>query len=144
MDNPSWRSPKRSSDARAAARAGSHAREAWLAAAVPSHRPFPHNRSVTRRRCHRTAMLAYVYKSLKKADTYLYLATRDDFERVPPAVRAPLGNLQFVLEVALTPERRLAQADPAVVRANLVARGFHLQLPPTMADPMTDDWGTDA
>ena len=24
-------------------------------------------------------MLAYVYKSLKKADTYLYLATRDDF-----------------------------------------------------------------
>ena len=89
-------------------------------------------------------MLAFVYKSLKKADTYLYLATRDDFERVPPAVRAPLGTLQFVLEVELTPERRLAQADPAVVRANLVARGFHLQLPATVADPMTDDWGTDA
>lgn len=89
-------------------------------------------------------MLAFVYKSLKKADTYLYLAARDDFERVPPPVRAQLGNLQFVLEVALTPQRRLAQADPAVVRANLAARGFHLQLPPTMADPMTEDWGTDA
>lgn len=89
-------------------------------------------------------MLAFVYKSLKKADTYLYLAARDDFDRVPAAVRAPLGRLQFVLEVALTPERRLALADAAVVRANLQARGFHLQLPPTMADPMSQDWGTDA
>jgi hypothetical protein len=31
-----------------------------------------------------------------------------------------------------------------VVRHNLAARGFHLQFPPTVADPMTDDWGTDA
>ncbi len=88
-------------------------------------------------------MLAFVYKSLKKADTYLYLAARDDFDRVPPPVRAQLGALQFVLEVDLTPQRRLALADPAVVRANLASRGFHLQLPPTMADPMTEDWGTD-
>ena len=49
-----------------------------------------------------------------------------------------------MLEVALTPERKLALADPAVVRANLAAQGFHLQFPPTMLDPMTEDWGTDA
>lgn len=89
-------------------------------------------------------MQAFVYKSLRKDDTYLYLATRDDFERVPEPVRQRLGALQFVLEVALTPERRLARADAAVVRENLVARGFHLQLPPTQADPMTEDHGTDA
>jgi uncharacterized protein YcgL (UPF0745 family) len=88
-------------------------------------------------------MLAYVYKSLKKADTYVYLARRDAFDGLPEPVRLQLGTLQFVLEVALTPERRLAQADSAVVRANLAARGFHLQFPPTMADPMTEDWGTD-
>lgn len=88
-------------------------------------------------------MLAYVYKSQRKADTYLYLAARDDFACLPEPLRAQLGGLQFVLEVELTPERRLAQADPAVVRANLVARGFHLQFPATMADPMTEDWGTD-
>lgn len=89
-------------------------------------------------------MQAYVYKSQRKADTYLYLAARDDFARLPEAVRVQLGPLTFVLEVALTPERRLAQADPAVVRANLAAQGFHLQFPPTMLDPMTEDWGTDA
>ena len=88
-------------------------------------------------------MLAHVYKSLKKADTYVYLAKRDDFDRLPEPVRSQLGKLQFVLEVALVPGRKLALADPDVVRANLAARGFHLQLPPTMADPMTEDWGTD-
>lgn len=89
-------------------------------------------------------MQAYVYKSQRKADTYLYLAKRDDFDCLPPPVRAQLGALQFVLDVALTPERRLAQVDAAVVRANLAEHGFHLQFPKTVHDPMTDDWGTDA
>ena len=81
-------------------------------------------------------MQAYVYKSLRKADTYLYLRKRDDFAAVPEAVRAPLGPLAFVLEFALTPERRLARADAAVVMANLQAHGFHLQFPPTQPHPM--------
>ncbi|HEX4854130.1 YcgL domain-containing protein [Arenimonas sp.] len=83
-------------------------------------------------------MQAYVYKSLRKPDTYVYLRKRDDFALVPEPVRAPLGELVFVLEVALTPERKLAQADPAVVRANLAAHGFHLQFPPTVLDPLVD------
>ena len=89
-------------------------------------------------------MHAYVYKSLRQADTYVFLAARDDFARLPPPLLTQLGNLHFVLEVALTPERKLALADPEVVRGNLAARGFHVQFPPTMLDPMTEDWGTDA
>jgi uncharacterized protein len=89
-------------------------------------------------------MQAYVYKSLRKADTYVYLSARDDFARLPEPLRTQLGNLQFVLEVALSPERQLARKDADVVRENLVARGFHLQFPPTVEDPMTEDWGTDA
>lgn len=89
-------------------------------------------------------MHAHVYKSLRKADAYLYLAARDDFGCVPDPVLQQLGRLEFVLEVALTPERTLARADPAVVRENLATRGFHLQLPPTQLDPMTEDHGTDA
>ena len=78
-------------------------------------------------------MQTFVYKSRRKADTYLFLAARDDFMRVPEPLRAQLGELAFVVEVALTPGRRLAQSDPDVVRANLVQRGFHLQLPPVDA-----------
>jgi uncharacterized protein len=89
-------------------------------------------------------MHAYVYKSLKKADTYLYLAARDDFARLPEPLRGQLGGLQFVLDVDLAPGRRLARENPDVVRGNLAARGFHLQFPPTVEDPMHEDWGTDA
>lgn len=90
-------------------------------------------------------MQAFVYKSLKKADTYVYLAGRDDFGRIAAPLRSELGELRFVLEVALDPGRRLAREDADVVRANLVARGFHLQMPPRAdVDPLTDDWGTDA
>jgi uncharacterized protein YcgL (UPF0745 family) len=99
-------------------------------------------------------MHAYVYKSQRKADTYVYLAARDDFERLPEALRTQLGPLQFVLDVALTAERKLAREDADTVRENLAVRGFHLQFPPTLdVDPSfdgpgmsgkEDDWGTDA
>lgn len=90
-------------------------------------------------------MHAYVYKSLRKADTYVYLAERDDFARMPEPLRTQLGTLTFVLEVELTPERRLAREDPVQVREHLSTRGFHLQFPPGAArDPMEEDWGTDA
>ncbi len=76
-------------------------------------------------------MHSYVYKSQRKPDTCVYLAGRDDFDALP---RELLGTtfapFSFVLEVVLTPERRLAQADAALVRANLAERGFRLQLPP--------------
>ena len=89
-------------------------------------------------------MQAYVYKSLRKEGAYVYLATRDDFSCVPPPVLAQFGRLQFVLDVALTPGRKLAREDADTVRRNLAARGFHLQMPPaTGEDPMQQDWGTD-
>jgi uncharacterized protein YcgL (UPF0745 family) len=75
-------------------------------------------------------MQAYVYKSQRKADTFVYLAARDDFSLVPEPLRTQLGELSFVLEVALTPDRKLAREDAAVVRENLSARGFHIQFPP--------------
>ena len=81
-------------------------------------------------------MQAYVYKSLRKPDTYLYLRTRDGFDVLPAPVRAPLGELAFVLEFTLTPARKLARADAAVVRTNLERVGYHLQGPPDVLDPL--------
>lgn len=90
-------------------------------------------------------MHAYVYKSQRRPDTYLYLAKRDDFDCLPAPIRERLQPFGHVLDVELTPERRLAREDAATVRANLSGRGFHLQMPPSTAtDPMQDDWGTDA
>ena len=85
-------------------------------------------------------MQAYVYKSLRKADTFVYLATRDDFETIPEALRASLGSLEFVLDVALTPERKLARGNTAQVRENLAAQGFHIQFPPPSVPTQDGYW----
>ena len=42
---------------------------------------FPHNPRLSTRRAHDARMHAYVYKSQRKADTFVYLAARDDFGR---------------------------------------------------------------
>lgn len=77
-----------------------------------------------------TPMLCYVYKSRLRPDTYVYLAEKDGFQALPEALRQRLGELQTVLELELTPQRRLAQADAATVLRDLAERGFYIQLPP--------------
>ena len=81
-------------------------------------------------------MHCHVYKSLRRAETYVYLAERDGFEKIPQALRESLGRLDWVLELELTPERSLAREDPERVRANLIAHGVHIQFPPK--DAMTE------
>jgi uncharacterized protein YcgL (UPF0745 family) len=75
-------------------------------------------------------MQCFVYKSLRRADTFVYLRERDAFELLPPTLAATLGTLSFVIELALSPERKLAREDVDTVIANLQGPGFHLQLPP--------------
>jgi uncharacterized protein len=92
-------------------------------------------RSICRHNCEvppRTPMQAYVYKSRRKSDTYVYLRERDGFGLIPEPLLGSLGTLDFVMEVALTPERKLAREDATVVRSNLAKGGFHLQLPPAI------------
>jgi len=81
-------------------------------------------------------MIAHIYKSLRKADAYLYLRDKDAFGLVPDVVREPLGILEFVMSVELTPGRKLARADAAIVRLNLVERGFYLQVPLNVLDTL--------
>jgi len=81
-------------------------------------------------------MPVFVYKSLRKPDTYLYLPKADAFASLPETIAAPLQPWQFVLEFELMPGRRLPRVDAAVLRANLDAQGFHLQFPPSVLDPL--------
>ena len=75
-------------------------------------------------------MRCYVYKSLRKPDTYVYLPTRDGFDALPDSLRLALTPFAFVLDLELTAERRLARGKASEVLASMVARGFHLQFPP--------------
>ena len=75
-------------------------------------------------------MHCFVYASLRKADTYLWLAKRDDFGRIPESLTLMLGELRLALEVDLTGQRKLPQEDAQVVLEHLHTQGWHLQLPP--------------
>ena len=73
-----------------------------------------------------------VFKSLKKLDTYLYVSKLQDFEDLPSALRNSFGQYELVLEMELSPERKLARADANQVLADIALKGFYLQLPPTI------------
>ncbi len=53
-------------------------------------------------------MLCAVYKSRKKADTYLYINKRDDFSEVPKMLLETFGLPKFVMLVPLHKPRKIA------------------------------------
>jgi uncharacterized protein len=75
-------------------------------------------------------MRCHVYRCPRRTGTYVFLAERDAFERLPPALCEQLGGLEFAFDFTLDAGRSLVQADPAVVRGNLASHGFHVQFPP--------------
>lgn len=76
-------------------------------------------------------MQCYIYKSSKKQNLYLYIRNKDDFSSVPEALFNSLGKLELIIELELTPERKLAKEDPIKVIASLNEKGYFLQLPAT-------------
>lgn len=79
-------------------------------------------------------MQCAIYKSRRKQDTYLYLAARDDFSRVPENLLKLIGETVHVMDLELSPARKLVQEDTAEVLRNLQERGWHLQM------PRQDEW----
>ncbi|TRW90321.1 YcgL domain-containing protein [Candidatus Methylobacter oryzae] len=75
-------------------------------------------------------MLCFIYKSLKKDQLYLYVDKKDDFSKVPEALFNSFGKMEFVMDLELTPERKLAKEDVDKVIESLNTKGFFVQLPP--------------
>ena len=76
-------------------------------------------------------LLAAVYKSSRKADTYLYIAQKDEFSEVPEALMKHFGTPKFVMPLPLPCPKPLKGVDESKLMAALDEQGFYLQLPPT-------------
>ena len=76
---------------------------------------------------------ARVYKGTRRDETYLFVPAHDALERVPPALLQAMGRLEFVIEIELHRNRRLAREDVQTVMRNLEDKGYHLQMPPAEA-----------
>lgn len=72
----------------------------------------------------------YIYKSLRKPETYLFVLKENDFSRVPQALLQALGNVEQVMDIELMPERKLARGNAREIMEALKQDGFYLQLPP--------------
>ena len=75
-------------------------------------------------------MPCFVYASLRKHDSYVWLAERDAFDVLPESLMLLLGELRFVMEVQLDEQRKLPVEDTEQVLEHLRLQGWHLQLPP--------------
>lgn len=79
-------------------------------------------------------MLCVIYRSPRKAQTFLFVKTRDDFSTVPEALMNTFGTPQLVTIINLDTKDKLAMADITKVKESLDEKGFYLQLPPPQED----------
>lgn len=77
-------------------------------------------------------MQSYIYKSLKKNELYLYLTKKDDFSDIPEPLLSSFGKIEFVMELEITAERKLAREDNQKVILGLQEKGFFVQMPPVI------------
>ncbi|MCL1073196.1 YcgL domain-containing protein [Shewanella dokdonensis] len=75
-------------------------------------------------------MICAVYKSSRKADTYLFIRQKDKFDDVPSALLEVFGPPQLVMLLPIEKRQHLGLADITKVKAELTQNGYYLQLPP--------------
>lgn len=77
-------------------------------------------------------MQCFIYKSLKKQELYLYIEKKDDFSMIPGVLLKSFGRIEFVMELDITVERKLAREESKAVLAGLTSKGFFVQMPPVI------------
>ena len=80
-------------------------------------------------------LLCRVYRSARRDGMYLYLPRDHDPASLPEPLQALFGPPQRVLDLLLTPHRRLARVAAGEVLEKIAEQGFYLQLPPADAEP---------
>ena len=75
-------------------------------------------------------MKCKVYRSNRKAGTYLFVADAEDLGNLPDDLKARLEPLEWAMAIDLAERETLAATRPATVIDSIESRGFFLQLPP--------------
>jgi len=77
-----------------------------------------------------TTMNVSVFKSPKKVELYLYVPQEDGLEKLPKEILVIFGEPSHVLDVELSPEKKLARVKTVEVLEALTTRGYFMQMPP--------------
>lgn len=79
-----------------------------------------------------------IYRSAKKAETYLYVRKKDDLSEVPEELSKLFGSPVLVMDMLLTEGKTLARAQAIDILNAIEEKGFYLQMPPPKEDYMLD------
>ena len=77
-------------------------------------------------------MNCQIFRSKKKDETYLVLASDQSFEDLPADLRATFGEPVYVMTLQLSSKSKLARVETLSVLKSLRERGYFLQLPPKL------------
>lgn len=83
-------------------------------------------------------MLCAVYKSSRRADTYLFVEKRDDFSKVPEALMTMFGTPLMVMVFPIAKRDSLGMADIEKVRSEMANNGYYLQIPPPQVNLLAE------
>lgn len=70
-----------------------------------------------------------VFRSSKKPDTYLYVKRGQAWGELPESLKGIFGSPVHVMDLVLTPQRKLARTDGKQVAEAIADKGFFLQMP---------------
>lgn len=79
-----------------------------------------------------------VYRSARKEGMYLYVAKRDELNKVPDALKELFGQAELAMTMLLAAEKQLARISGAEVIKAIETQGYYLQMPPPECKEMTD------
>jgi uncharacterized protein YcgL (UPF0745 family) len=79
-------------------------------------------------------MKCFVYRSLKKPGSFLFVAEKGEFSELPEALLNLFGQPEFSFEFLLTSERTLQIGDAQEILEKIEEQGFYLQLPVEQED----------
>ena len=70
-----------------------------------------------------------VFRSSKKADTYLYVRRGQKWDELPEALRTIFGQPVHAMDLLLEPSKKLARTNGREVLDALAEKDFYLQMP---------------
>ena len=77
-----------------------------------------------------------IYRCTKRDEMYLYVHEDKTTDELPEDLLKLVKNLIHVMDLELSPERKLARVDVMLVMKQLEEQGYFLQMPP---DPLKPD-----
>jgi len=85
-----------------------------------------------------TKRFCSVFKSSRKAEMYVYVDRKQGTDALPEGFSNIFGTPLHVMDMVLTPEKKLARAEAGRVLESIEEQGYYLQMPPADGPEVID------